>query len=171
MAATVRASIATGAGPTLASAEGGAKYNREDSLAGTSSPIPRPTATGTAFSYRKTFCLEVTGTDTTSISNRKIHFAAGITTGLAMWYIDLGDTYTQAAAAADTDSGSNGATPSGYTAMPTSATLFDSGSDVTSGAGRSGDYVGVALGVSNNYAGGAGSAISLPTLTLTYDES
>ena len=171
MAATIRASIATGAGPTLASAEGGAKYNREDTLAGTSSPIPRPTSTGTAFSWRKTFCLEVTGTDSTTISNRKIHTAAGITTGLALWYIDLGDTYTQASGAADSDSGSNGATPSGYTSMPTSATLFDSGSDAASGTGRSGDYVGVALGVSNNYAGGAGTAISLPTMTLTYDES
>ena len=171
MAATVRASIATGAGPTLASAEGGAKYNREDTLAGTSSPIPRPTATGTAFSYAKTFCLEVTGTDTTSISNRKWHIASAPSTGLALWYKDLGDSYTQATGNADTDSGSNGATPTGYSAAPTSATLFDSGSDATSGTGRSGDYIAVCLGVSNNYAGGAGSAISLPTATFTYDES
>ena len=171
MPATVRASIATGAGPTLATAETGAKYNREDTLAGTASPIPRPVATGTAFSYRKTFCLDVTATSDTTITNRKIHIASTPTTGLAMWYIDLADTYTQATGNADTDAGTNGATPTGYTSMPTSATLFDSGSDSAGATGRSGDYVGVALGVSNNYAGGAGSAIALPTMTLTYDES
>jgi hypothetical protein len=39
------------------------------------------------------------------------------------------------------------------------------------GTAVNGDYGSVVLGVSNNYAGGAGSAIALPTLTFTYDEA
>lgn len=171
MAATVRLSYASGAGPTLASAETGIKYNQEESLAGTGAPIPRPTATGTEFSWPKVFCLEVTASDSTSISNRRLHINAGETTGLELFYRDDGDTYTQVTAEADSPSGSNGATPTGYTSAPESATQYDAGSDSAGSTGRSGDYFRMALAVSNTYAGGAGSAISLPSLVVTYDES
>lgn len=170
MAAVVRASYASGAGPTLANAETGAKYNREESLAGATTPVPVPTATGTAFSWGKVFCLEVTTADTTSISNKRHRISAAPTTGLALWFKDDGATYTRVTAAAAADAGTNGATPAGYTAAPTSDTVYDAAS-VTAALGRVSDYLTYALGVSNNYAGGAGAAVALPSLILTYDES
>jgi hypothetical protein len=172
MAATVRLSYASGAGPTLATAETGIKYNREESLAGTTAPIPRPVATGTAFSYTKAFRLEVTTGDATNLSNLRLQYSGSApATGLALWYRDDATTYQRPNALAAADAGTNGATPSGFTAMPSSPTSYDSGSYSASSTGGKGDYFSTALGVSNNYAGGAGSAIALPDLMVTFDES
>lgn len=172
MAATVRASYASGAGPTLANAETGWKYNREETLAGTSAPIPKPNATGTAFSYPKPVRLEVTATDATSISNLRHRIASAPSAGLKLWFRDDGATYQRGNALAAADNGTtDDATPSGYTAAPTSDTVYDSGSYSASSTGGKGDYLSYALGVSNLYTGGAGSAIALPNLILTYDEA
>lgn len=172
MAAVVRASYASGAGPTLATAETGAKYNREESLAGATTPIPKPVATGTAFSWPKIFRLEVTTLDAaTSLSNLRHHIASAPSTGLKLWFIDNATTYTQVAALAAADAGTDDATPGGYTTAPTSATVYDAGSYSAGSTGGKGDYIRYALGVSNLYVGGAGSAIALPNLIFTYDES
>lgn len=172
MAAVVRASYASGAGPTLATAETGAKYNREESLAGTTAPIPKPTATGTAFSWPKVFRLEVTTLDAaTSLSNLRHHIASAPSAGLKLWFKDDATTYTQVAAAAAADSGTDDSTPATYTAAPTSAAVYDAGSYSAGSTGGKGDYIRYALGVSNLYVGGAGSAIALPNLIFTYDES
>ena len=172
MAAVVRLSYASGAGPSLTSAETGIKYNREETLAGTTAPIPRPVATGTAFSYSKAFRLEVTTSDATSLSNLRLQYSGSApATGLALWYRDDATTYQRPNALAAADSGTNGSTPAGYTAMPASPTSYDAGSYSASTTGAKGDYFSTALGVSNNYAGGAGSAIALPDLVVTYDEA
>ncbi len=172
MAATVRASIATGAGATLASAETGIKFNRDESQTGTTAPIPKPTATGTAFSWPKVLTLEITVADAaTSISNRRIHRASAPSAGLALWYRDDAAVYNRPVAVASADSGTDDSTPTGYTAMPSTATVYDAASSAATPTGRSGDYVAVALGVSNLYVGGAGSAIALPNIVVTYDES
>lgn len=173
MASTVRVSIWTGGANTPgagASAEGGIKFNRANSLAGTT-PIPIPTATGTAFSWPKYLGLEVTSDGSTTLSNRGVKMAAGIATGLGMFWQAF-TSYTTPAAPADTDSGSNGATPSGYTAMTTSNATYDAtGVASTTGTAVNGKYCAVALGVSNTYAGGASSAAAVPTLTFQYDEA
>lgn len=171
MAATVRASYASGAGPTLATAETGATYNREETLAGTTAPIPKPNATGTAFSWPKVFRLEVTASDSTSLSNLRHRIASAPSAGLKLWYRDDGTSYQRSTAIAAADSGSDDSTPAGYTAAPTSDTQYDAGPHAASSTGGKGDYLSYALGVSNLYVGGAGSAISLPNLILTYDES
>jgi hypothetical protein len=171
MAATVQAHYASGAGPSLATAEGGAKYNREESLAGTTTPIPKPNATGTAFSWPKVYRLNVTAADATNLSNLRHHIASAPAAGLKLWFKDDATTYTQVAAAADSDSGTNDSTPSGYTTAPTSATQYDAGPHSANSTGGKGDYIRYALGVSNLYLGGAGSAIALPNLIFTYDES
>jgi hypothetical protein len=171
-AAEVQIQMATGAGGTLASAEGGIVFNRSDNNL-TTSPIPIPTSTGTNFSYPKFLCTSVTVAGTTTISNRKIWSDGAATTGLALFY-KASASYTQATAVADSDSGSNGATPSGYSALPSasgSAATWDAGGVATSSTGKNGNYVVLALGVSNNYAGGAGTGISLPALKFQYDEA
>ena len=172
MAAVVRASYASGAGPTLATAETGAKYNREETLAGATTPIPKPNASGTNYSWPKVFRLEVTTSDTTTISNLRHRIASAPSAGLTLWYIDDGATYNRSTAVAAADNGTtNDATPAGYTAAPTSDTVYDATGGSASSTGGKGDYLRYALGVSNLYVGGAGSAIALPNLILTYDEA
>jgi hypothetical protein len=172
MAAIVRASYASGAGPSLVSAETGAKYNREETLAGTTAPIPKPNAAGTAFSYPKSYRLEVTTLDAaTSISNFRHRIQSAPSAGLKLWFRDDGATYQRPNALAAADSGSDDSTPSGYTTAPTSDTVYDAGSYAASSTGGKGDYLSYALGVSNLYLGGAGPAIALPNCVLTYDEA
>lgn len=178
MAATLKAFCATGATPTLATADSAdsasIKYGRDDSQNSTTA-LPIPTATGTKYSYLKYLLLDVTATGATSISNRKISYASSLATGLALYFKDQA-TYTQnngtqgtAAGNYPADAGTNGAVPAGYTAMSTTPQLWDNTSVSSGSTGRNGDYAQTVLGVDNTFVGGGGAA-SLPNLTLTYDE-
>lgn len=170
-AAVVRASVWTGSSPTAATAETGIVFNRAESATSTTETIPKPTSTGTNYSWPKVLALEVTTVGTTTINNRRVHRASAPSAGLTMWYRDDGGTYNRPTAVAAADNTStDDATPSGYTAMPSSATQYDNTSVATSSTGKNGDYVSVALGVSNLYVGGAGSGIALPNIVLTFDE-
>lgn len=171
-AATVQAQIATGASPSWANAEGGVKFNLADSATSTT-PVAIPTATGTNFSWIKNLALSVTAAGTTAITNRTVKMSGSPTTGLALFFKDVAvASYAQAASGnRPTASGSNGATPSGYTAMTTSAQQYDNTSHATSATGPNGDICVCVMGVDNTYAGGAGNAISLPDITLQYDEA
>jgi len=159
-------------GPTLATAETGAKYNREETLAGTTAPIPKPTATGTAFSWPKVLRLEVTTLDAaTSLSNLRHRIASAPSAGLKLWFKDDAATYVRSTAVAAADAGTDDATPAGYTTAPTADAVYDAASYSAGTTGGKGDYLSYALGISNLYVGGAGNNIALPTLTLTYDEA
>lgn len=175
-AAVTQLQIGTGAGPTWgvggASAEGGIKFNREDTATGTT-PVPIPTATGTNYSWYKTLALAVTGAGTTTISNRKVYTSGAPTTGLYLFYKAVG-AYTQATSGnAPGDSGSQGATPSTYSTVPTaqgSAATWDA-NGVASNAGANGQFIQLVCGVGNNYVSGAGNAIALPDFKFQYDEA
>lgn len=178
MAATVKAYCATGSGPTNATADSAdsasIKFGRDDSQNSTTS-IPIPTATGTKYSYLKYLFLDVTVAGATSISNRRIAWASSPATGLTGFFKDQA-TYTQnngtqgtAAGNYPADAGTNGATPTGYTAMSTSNQQWDNTSVSTASTGKSGDYCQTVLGVDNTFAGGGGAA-SLPNINLVYDE-
>ena len=178
MAATCQIQIVTNATTPpvypgqYANAETGAKFNREDTLTGTT-PVPIPTTTGTNYSWIKNFALVVTGTSTTNISNRRIAMASSAPTGINLFFKAVAvASYAQAAVGTmPAASGSNGATPAGYTLMTTSNIAWDSADPVsTSSTGPNGPLVVCVLGVDNTYTGGAGSAISLPTLNFVYDE-
>jgi hypothetical protein len=174
MAAVIRASIATLAGPTLASAEGGIKFNRSEGATDTTTPIPKPTSgSGTNYSWPKVLTLEVTTIDAaTTISNRRIHRASAPAAGVTMWYKDDNDTYNRPAAVAAADNATtDDATPAGYSAMPSSATVYDAAGDSAGSLGRSGDYVSVALGISTLYTGGGSTNVTLPNIVMTYDEA
>lgn len=173
MAATVQAQIGTGSSVSWANAEGGIKFNLEDSATSGTNPVAIPTATGTNFSWLKNLVLSVTGTDTTTLTNRTVKMSTSATTGLALhWKALAVGSYAQSASGnRPTASGSNGATPAGYTAMTTSPAQYDNDAVATSGSGPNGDICVVVMGVSNNYAGGAGSAIALPNIVLSYDEA
>lgn len=168
MAAVVRASIFTGATPTAASAEGGAKFGRDEALASTT-PVPKPTATGTNYSFPKVYALEVTTADTTSLSNRRINATGALPAGVTFWYRDDGATYVHGNAA-PASTATDDAAPTGYVALPTTATAYDT-AVVTAALGRNGDYLSVVMGISNLYTAGANSNLDVPDVVLTYDEA
>jgi hypothetical protein len=172
MAATVQVRIFTGASEgTGANAETGIKFNRDDTATGTSAPIPKPVATGTAFSWAKTLGLYVTaGGGSTTISNRRIRMSTSPATGLEMFF-NAETTYAQATAVVAADTGSNGSDPAGYAPLTTSDQVYHATGEAATNADRNGDLCLTAIGVSNNYAGGAGTAIALPDLIFTYDEA
>jgi len=171
-AATCQGQIGTGASVSWANAEGGIVFSREDSATGTT-PIPTPTSTGTNFSWIKNLVLAVTATGTTSISNRKISYSGSLTTGLSLFWKDVAvASYAQAASGnKPADSGSNGATPTGYTAMISTPAVYDSTSHSSGSTGPNGDMAVCVMGVDSTYTGGPGAAISLPNIVLTYDEA
>lgn len=171
-AATCQAQAGTGSSVSWANAEGGVTFNLADSITSTT-PVAIPTTTGTNFSWIKNLVIAVTVAGTTTLSNRTIKMGSSPTTGLSLFYKAVAvASYAQAASGnRPASSGSNGATPSTYTAMTTTATQYD-GSSVSSGStGPNGSMAVCVMGVDNTYTGGAGSAISLPNIVLSYDEA
>lgn len=171
-AATCQGQAGTGASVSWANAEGGVTFNLADSITSTT-PIAIPTATGTNFSWIKNLVIAVTVTGTTTLSNRTVKMSGSPSTGLAMfWKAVAVASYAQAASGnRPTASGSNGATPAGYTAMTTGAVQYDGSSVASSSSGPNGSMCVCVIGVDNTYVGGAGSAISLPSIILSYDEA
>lgn len=171
-AATCQAQAGTGSSVSWANAEGGVTFNLADSITSTT-PISIPTTTGTNFSWIKNLAIAVTVTGTTNMSNRTVKMGSSPATGLALWWKDVAQaSYAQAASGnRPASSGSNGATPTGYTSMTTSTQQWDNTSHATSSTGPNGDMVVCVLGVDNTYTGGAGSAASLPNIVLQYDEA
>jgi hypothetical protein len=171
-AATVQAQLGTGGAISLANAEGGIKWNRADSGSDTTTPIPVPTATGTNYSWIKNLVLAVTVAGTTTMSNRRIQMATSPATGLTYDFKSVAvASYAQAASGNQpAASGSNGATPATYTAMTTSALVYDASSVATSGTGANGTLCVCVIGLDFTYAGGPGTNNASPSLTFTYDE-
>lgn len=171
-AATCQVQAGTGASVSWANAEGGVTFNLADSITDTTTPISVPTSTGTVFSWIKNLVLAVTSAGTTTISNRNIYQSGNPSTGLALfWEAVAVASYAQAASGnRPASSGSNGATPAGYTAMTNSAAVYDSSSVASSGTGPNGKMAVVVLACDHTYAGGAGTAISLPNILFQYDE-
>lgn len=171
MAATVQAQINTGSGPTTGSAEGGITFGRDDNVTSTA-PIPKPTATGTNYSWAKTLMLMVTaGGGSTSISDRQVKFGSSPNTGVYGFFKDGSTSYSQAAAVLAADSGTQGATPATWTALTTSPQTWHAGSVAATNSTRNGNYLLVGLGIGDNYAGGASSAAAVPDLILSYTEA
>lgn len=173
MPATVRADWYGGAGsePAGSTAETGITFTREDSKAGTTNPVPIPTATGTNYSWLKNLALNVTTGAATTISNRTVKLASAITSGLLIAFKGT-STYAQPAVGnKPADSGSAGpAVPATFTAVTTTAQAYHATGVSASSTGRNGDFCQLVFGVDNSYAGGGGSA-SLPNLQLGYDEA
>jgi hypothetical protein len=166
MAATIRISWFGGNAtePTDGtSAESGFKFNKADSLSGTT-PVVKPTATGTNFSWLKQFALEVTTQAATTIGTLQVKMAQALSTGLTIGFLGSGTYADPTSGGSISDSGSNGAVPSGYAAVTTSYQTYDSATGIsTTGTApfRVGNFCRIVAGVDNTYAGGAGSALSM----------
>lgn len=172
-AATTQGQIGTGGAVSWASAEGGIVWNRADSATATTSPVPIPTATGTNFSWIKNLVLAVTGAGTTNITNRRISMSGPPATGIQLfWKLVAVASYVQAAVGnLPAPSGSDGATPAGYTLMTTTPVQYDNASVATSGTGPNGGMTVCVIGVDHLYVGGPGTAQPTPSIILTYDEA
>jgi hypothetical protein len=172
MAATVRASWFGGAAgePAGASAETGIAFNLADDQAGTGNPVTKPATTGTNFSWYKLLALEVTGTDATTLSNRTVRLSGAPTSGLKVHFQGQ-DTYTQPSGAnKPADSGSDDATPGGYTTVTASPQVYHSTGASAGSTGRNGNFSQMVAGVDSTFAGGGGQA-ALPNIIISYDEA
>ena len=160
-----QAQVDTGAGAP------GITFARDEAAATT---IPIPTATGTHFSWPMWVYLYVSalGSGTTHITNRVASVASGMPTGSHEWgkYVASG-SYVQPTTNADSDNGSNGATPSGYTEITTGGFQWDNASVQGGGGstGQNGGYLEVSIGVDHLYTGGGG-VPTLPNLDCAFDE-
>jgi hypothetical protein len=174
MAAVIRASYFGGSAgePAGASAEGGIKWNREDSQSGATTNVPVPTATGTNYSWLKNLALEVTtvANPVTSITNRRIAIAGAQLAGVTQHW--KAAAYVQAAVGnMPGAAGTNDAVPSTYTLITTTPTVYDNNAASGGTLGRNGSMLQVVTGVSFLFTAGGGSAHALPNLQLTYDEA
>lgn len=172
-ACTMQGQIGTGASVSWANVETGCTFQLADSATATTPPIAIPTSTGTVFSWIKNLVLAVTATGTTNISNRNVYMGSSPSTGLALfWQAVAVASYAQAASGnRPASSGSNGATPASYTAMTTSAAVYDSASVSSGSTGPNGKMAVCVIGCDHTYSGGPGTAIALPNILLQYDEA
>ncbi len=171
-AATVAVYGGTGSSVTWANVESATKFNLNDDYTSTT-PIQIPTSTGTNYSWIKNTVLYVSATGTTAITNRTVKMGSSPATGLKLHFKQVAvASYAQAASGnRPSSSGSNGATPSGYTAMTTSAQQYDNTSVATSSTGPNGDMCVLVAGLDNAYAGGPGNANAVPNIVYSYDEA
>jgi len=173
---TVAIRNGTGATPTWADVGATtAKFNRVDTLTGTTA-IPTPTATGTNFSYIKTFQINITATGSLSMTNAKVEkVTSEATTGTKLWHYTghAVGVYVQATAAPTATGDNNSTAPTLNSGTATAMPALGAGSTYAAGAysttGGQGNLVEVALGVDATNTS-AGSAVSVPTLRWTWTE-
>ena len=177
MAMTVEIHNATGATPTWANVGAStAKWNRVDTLTGTT-VIPTPTSTGTNFSFIKTFMINITATDSLSMSDVKVGKVANeATAGTVLWHVTshAEGSYVQATAAPTATGDNNSTAPTLNGASATALPLISGASVYAAGpfntTGRKGNLVEIALGVDATNVT-AGATVSTPTLRWQWTES
>jgi hypothetical protein len=176
MAMTVQISNGTGATTGTWAAVTAVKWNQVDSAVGTT-PIPTPTATGTNFSYVKSFQIEITVVASLNMSNVKVgKVAAETTTGTKLWHVVSHSSYAQATAA-PTSTGDNnvtGPTLNGAAAVAGGLALIGSAAVYAAGpfntVARQGNIVEISLGVDATNTT-AGATVATPTLRWQWTES
>lgn len=174
MAMTVQISNGTGASTGTWAAVTAVKWNTVDSAAGTT-PIATPTATGTNFSFVKSFQIEITAAGGLSMSAVKVgKVATESTTGTKLWHLTTHASYTQATASPTATGDNNTTAPtvngSSATAMPLigSASTYLTGP--VSSVARQGNIVEVTLGVDSTNTT-AGTTVATPTLRWSWTEA
>lgn len=178
MAMSVDIQIATGATPTWANVTA-VVWNRVDTASGTT-VIPTPTATGTNFSFVKSFAVNITATGSLSMTNILFgKVASETTTGTKLWHrTDHAiASYTQATAAPTATGDNNTTAPAmnGTNAAVTAVPLISAppsayAAGPFNSVARVGNLVEVALGVDATNTT-AGAAVATPTLRWSWTES
>ena len=179
MAMVVSIHQLTGAGPAAAAVTA-VKWNRVDDASGTTA-IPTPTATGTNFSYVKSFQINIDTVNSLNMSDVKFgKVAAETTTGTKLWHRTdhAVGSYVQATAAPAATGDNNTTAPvipaggnnTSVTAVPVigSASVYAAGPFNTTGG--KGNLVEVCLGVDATNTT-AGTSVATPTLRFQWTES
>ena len=178
MAMTVTVEQLTGAGPTATRVDNQSApaflFNREDTRVGTT-PIPTPTATGTNFSFVKSFQPNITATDSLSMTNLRVGKVTNeAVTGAKLWANTTNSAYTQATGA-PTATPDNNITPPTINGDPgvllelitVPPAVYAAGPFNTTG--RKGNIVELVAGIDNtNTTSGTPTA---PTIRWTWNES
>ena len=183
MAAVTQFRVWDGAGPTshdVTAGTGTVSFSRADAYNDTASPITIPGAGARKFSYIRYGSLYTnTGGGTTTLSNLRASLASGAAAGLTVHFQGQ-TTYaqnngTQGTAAGNypaDDAVTNGAAPTGYTAMTTSAQVYDATGGAATNGAKSGKYLQLVAAVDGtNFTGGGNLNTALPNITITYDEA
>lgn len=180
MANTVVIRQLTGSGPTVTTVTA-VKWNRTDDASSTTA-IPTPTATGTNFSFVKSFQPDITVDGGLSMTNILIgKVASETTTGTKLWHRTdhAVGSYVQATAAPAATGDNNSTAPvvpaggnnTNVTALPLiSAPPSTYAAGPFTGTGRKGNLVEMTLGVDATNTT-AGTAVATPTLRWQWTES
>lgn len=172
MAMSVDIQQATGATPTYTNVTS-VVFSRVDDATGTT-PVPTPTATGTNFSYVKSFQPNITNADSLSMTDVKVGKVTSESTGKKYWHDTSHASYTQATTAPSATGDDNSTAPTinsaTATALPAigSANVYSAGPHTTTG--RKGNYVEICVGVDSTNTD-AGTGVSMPTIRWQWTES
>ena len=175
MAMVTEIDIGTGAPTGTWAAITNAVWSREDTATGTTR-IPTPASTGTNFSYIKSMQINITTTNSLSMTNVMFgKVAAETTTGTKLWRVTSHASYTQATTNPTGTSDNNVTAPTmnattgvalELISLPPSA--YAAGPYTTTG--RQGNIVEVCLGIDSTNTT-AGTSVSTPTLRWSWTES
>lgn len=180
MANTVVIRQLTGAGPSVGTVTA-VKWNRVDDASGTT-PVPTPTATGTNFSFVKTFQPDITVDGGLTMTDIRVGKVAGEATGgTKLWHRTdhAVGSYVQATAAPAATGDNNTTAPvvpaGGNNTNVTALGLIGGPPSVYAagpftGTGRKGNLVEMTLGVDATNTT-AGTTVSTPTLRWTWTEA
>lgn len=161
-------------------------FNRQDDEA-IGSPVVAPSGSlHSTYSNYKSLRLNVSVAGTTTVSNLRVRTVSAMPTGLGLFGLTTApSSYTQCTGAGATQGNrpadSTAAltaspapnTPASYSAVPASPSSlqFDSASYATTATGAFGKFCQLVGGISDQYVGGAGSAIAVPQIQVQYDEA
>ena len=154
-----------------------ATWNREDDIDDTDQPIPTPVATGTNFSWIKSFMINITtvaGLVMTGVKFGKV--ATETTAGTKLWQVTshAGGAYVQAAAPPSATGDNNVTGPTMNAVVGTAVALIGGASVYGAGpystTGRQGNIVELCLGVDATNVT-AGTAVATPTLRWSWTEA
>lgn len=178
MAMTVTIEQLTGAGPTATRVDNQSApaflFNREDTRVGTT-PVPTPTATGTNFSFVKSFQPNITVTDSLSMTNIRVGKVTNeALTGVRLWANTTNSAYTQAttppSAGADnniTPPTINGDVAEALELITVPPAVYAAGPFNTTG--RKGNIVELCIGVDNTNT--SSGQQTMPSIRWTWNES
>lgn len=178
MAMSVDIQIAIGATPTWSNVTA-VVWNRVDH-ATTATVIPTPTATGTNFSYVKSFAVNITATGSLTMTNILFGKVANeTTTGTKLWHRSdhAQGSYTQATTSPTATGDNNSTAPAlnGTNAAVTAVPLISAPPSTYAAGGfsstaRVGNLIEVTLGVDATNTT-AGAAVATPTMRWSWTES
>lgn len=177
MAMGTKIDLLTSATPTVTDVSAlTVTMNRNDTYNGTTQ-VPTPVATGTNFSWVKTFQMEISSTGSLSMTALMVGKVANETvTGTKLWHYTghAVGAYVQASAAPTATSDNNVTAPTINSGTATAVPLISAppsayGAGPFSATGRVGNLVEVVMGIdaTNTTAGGA---VALPTLRWSWTE-